>query len=76
MNLVRTTLRIDSQIKKAAERYALEENTSLQEITNRALARYLEDNGKKEAKKLVFRTHSLGEPLDNLTREDYYQDPK
>ncbi len=31
---------------------------------------------RKEAKKIIFKTHHLGEPLDNLTRDDFYPDPK
>ncbi len=73
MQLIRTTLRIESHLKKNAQRKALEENTSLQEIFNRALKKYLEQEGKKDAKKIVFKTHDLGVPLDNLTRKDYYE---
>ena len=75
MQLIRTTLRITERLKKDAQRKALEENISLQEIFNRALERYLDDEGRREAKKIIFKTHSLGKPLDNLTRDDYYQDP-
>lgn len=76
MQLVRTTIRLNNQLKKFAEHKALEENTSLQEIVNSALEKYLEADGKKKAKKIVFKTHHLGEPLDNLNRDNYYQDPK
>lgn len=76
MQLIRTTVRLNQHLKKFAEQKALEENKSLQEILNRALERYLEEEGKKEAKELVLKTHHLGEALDNLTRDDYYQDPK
>ncbi|MDE2589820.1 MAG: hypothetical protein KGL95_09185 [Patescibacteria group bacterium] len=72
---MRTTVRLDEQLKRFAERKALEENKSLQEILNRALEKYLEDEGKKSAK-ILFKSHHLGEPLDNLTRDDFYQDPK
>lgn len=72
----RTTLRIKTQTKKAAERLAIEENISLQEVFNRALERYLEEEGKREAKRIVFRTHDLGKSLDNLRRDDFYSDPK
>ena len=47
-------------------------NVTLQEIFNDALAKYLEDDAKKQAKQIVFKTHDLGEPLDNLKRADYY----
>ncbi len=51
MQLVRTTVRLNEQLKRVAERKALDENTSLQEVLNRALERYLEEEGRKEAKK-------------------------
>lgn len=73
--LVRTTLRIKENLKKSAERKALEEDISLQEILNRALAYYLEKEAKAEAEKLIFKTHNLGKPLDNLRRADYYPKP-
>ncbi len=30
---------------------------------------------KAKVKKIKFKTHDLGEPLDNLTRDDFYPDP-
>lgn len=74
--LVRTTLRIKENLKKTAEKKALQENTTLQEIFNRALENYLKTEAKKEAKKIIFKTHDLGMPLDNLRREDFYPEPK
>lgn len=74
--LVRTTLRLKENLKKSAEKKALEENTSLQNIFNKALESYLDNEAKKRAKKIIFKTHDLGEPLDNLTRDDFYPDPK
>ncbi len=76
MQLIRTTIRLNERLKKSAERKAFEENKSLQEIFNRALERYLEEEGAREAKTIVFKTHNLGEPLDQLTRKSYYQSPK
>lgn len=73
--LVRTTLRIEEYLKKTATQKALEMNTSLQEIFNRALEQYLEADAQKHAKKIVFKTHDLGAPLDKLSRSDYYSDP-
>jgi hypothetical protein len=73
MQLVRTTIRLNSHLKKFAEHKALEENSSLQEIVNNALEKYLESEDKKEAKKILFKTHDLGIALDNLTRDDYYE---
>ena len=74
--LVRTSLRINENLKKIAEQKALQMNMTLQDIFNEALARYLENDAQKQAKRIVFKTHNLGEPLDNLTRNDYYLDPK
>ncbi len=74
--LIRTTLRVKENLKKAAEHRALDENTTLQEIFNRALENYLRGAAKKQAKKIVFKTHNLGVPLDNLTRDDFYLNPK
>lgn len=73
--LVRTTLRIKENLKKSAQLKALQDDISLQDIFNRALEHYLEKEAKREAKKLVFKTHKLGEPLDNLTRDDFYEIP-
>lgn len=73
--LVRTTLRLKEDLKKNAEKVALEKDTTLQDIFNKALEVYLQNQAQKEAKKIVFKTHSLGEPLDNLTRDDIYEAP-
>ena len=73
--LVRTTLRINENLKKSAEQKALNMNMTLQEIFNKALAQYLEYDAQKQAKKIVFKTHNLGKPLDNLKRADYYPKP-
>lgn len=73
--LTRTTLRLKTDLKKTAEKLAIEENTSLQEVFNRALGHYLENKAKRVAKKIIFKTHDLGKPLDNLKRADYYSKP-
>jgi GR25 family glycosyltransferase involved in LPS biosynthesis len=70
--LIRTTLRIEEKLKKDAERKALEDDITLQEIFNKALEDYLKKAAKKEAKKMIFKSYHLGEPLDNLTRDDIY----
>ena len=74
--LIRTTLRIKENLKKDAERKALQDDVTLQEIFNRALEVYLEKEAKIEAKKIVFKTHDFGRSLDNLKRSDYYPKPK
>ena len=73
--LTRTTLRIQENLKKYAEHKALQEDITLQEVFNRALEYYLENEAKKEAKKIIFKTHDLGQPLDNLKRADFYPKP-
>lgn len=70
--LIRTTLRIEENLKKSAELKALQDGTTLQEIFNKALSSYLNNQAKKEAKKIVFKTYHLGKGLDNLTRDDIY----
>lgn len=72
--MIRTTLRLQDHLKRAAEQRALEEDTTLQDIFNRALDQYLQKAAQKEAKKIVFKTHSLGAPMDHLDRGDYYPD--
>lgn len=74
--LIRTTLRIRDNLKRSAERKALQDDMTLQEVFNQALEEYLEKDARKQAKKIIFKTHKLGEPLDNLTRDDFYPDPK
>jgi hypothetical protein len=76
MQLVRTTLRIKKDLKKEAEMLALKKDQSFQELLNQALAQYLTKEAKIEAKKIVFHTHDFGVPIDNLTRDDIYGEPK
>lgn len=68
-------MRLKENLKKRAEKKAFEENMSLQAIFNTALELYLDQQAKRQAKKIVFKTHDLGVPLDNLRREDFYPDP-
>lgn len=75
MQLVRTTVRLRHDIKKATERKALEDNTTFGALVQRALEDYLAKAATRKARRLVFHTHDLGVPLDNLTRDDYYPDP-
>jgi hypothetical protein len=72
MNLTRTTLRINTNLKRAAEKRATEEDTTLQAVFNEALEQYLDKKARSLAKKIVFHTHDLGKPLDNLKRSNYY----
>ncbi|HEY1835885.1 MAG TPA: hypothetical protein VGG13_03630 [Candidatus Saccharimonadales bacterium] len=70
--LTRTTLRIDTNLKRAAEKQAAENDTTLQAVFNSALEQYLRSQANAKARKIVFYTHDLGKPLDNLRRTDYY----
>lgn len=76
MQQVRTTLRLRKDLKKQADDMAHAQETTLQAIFNKALENYLNQEDKKEAKKIVFKTHDLGVALDNLTRDDYYDEPE
>ncbi len=75
MQLIRTTLRLPQHVKKATEKIAFEQDTTFQALVRRALEEYLAKAAKRKARRLVFHTHDLGVPLDNLTRDDYYSDP-
>ncbi len=74
MDLTRTTIRIPPQLKRAAQEQALEEGISFQDLVNQTLRIYIQNKTVKKAKKIVFPTHDLGVPLDNLIREDFYAD--
>ena len=75
MQIQRTTLRLDPVLKKRVLQLAAEQNCSMQSICNVALQRYLDTTARKKAKKIVFKTYDFGTQLDNLTRDDYYDDP-
>lgn len=66
---------MQGNLKRMAEKRAYEEDTSLQEIFNKALASYLEKEAQRETKRIIFKTHNLGKPLDNLKRADFYPRP-
>ena len=52
--LVKTTLRLKENLKKSAERKALEGDTTLQEVINSALENYLEKESRKPQLSLGF----------------------
>jgi predicted alpha/beta-fold hydrolase len=72
MQLIRTTLRLPFELKKAAERIASDSDTSLQDVFHRALTHYIKTLAKEKARRIIFKTHDLGTPLDKLNRADYY----
>lgn len=55
---------------------AAQSDMTFQTIINQALNNYLKDTDKQTAKKITFKTVDLGKGFDNLTRDDYYEDPK
>lgn len=75
MKYVRTTLRIQHDLKREAQQYAFAGNCTLQEVFNGALEAYLRSANQRKAKKILFRTHDLKTPLDNLRRSDFYASP-
>lgn len=75
MKLTRTTLRLYTHLKQEAEQYALEQGSTLQDVFNSAVEAYLRATAKKKTKRMVFQTHDLEVPLDNLRRSDYYRAP-
>jgi len=76
MHLTRTTVRLRTDLKNDAEKLALTRNTTLQDVFNQALESYLRECSQHKARQIVFKTVDLGVPLDNLTRDDYYDEPK
>ena len=77
MQLVRTTIRLEKQLKKDAETLAIEKETSFQKVVSEAVGEYV---AKRKTKKILknwhFPTADLGVPLDNLTRDEIYGDPE
>ena len=74
MQLTRTTVRLQPQIKKAAERKALELDISFQALLEKAVEAYLYQESQHKAHQLVFHDKKMGVPLDQLDREDIYAD--
>ncbi len=74
MSLTRTTLRIETALKIAAEKRAIDESTTLQALFNKALDEYLNKVASNMASAIVFINHDLGDPLDELNRNSYYSE--
>lgn len=75
MKLTRTTLRLYTHLKQEAEQYALEQGSTLQEVFNTAMDAFLHTAAKKKTKRILFQSHDLKIPLDNLRRSDFYEVP-
>lgn len=78
MTIVRTTLRLDENLKKEAQLYAVSNGVTLQEVFNTALRAHLkrQKNKQQKQKLLKLRPVDLGINLDNLTRDDIYGEPE
>jgi hypothetical protein len=74
MKTVRTTLKINKNLKLTMDRYALENGITLQEILNRAIEEYLDKIMNNQPRKIVFYDQPIGGKINNLTRSDYYED--
>ena len=74
--MVRTTLRIEEGLNKQVEFRAVKKSTAFQAIVNHALRDNLTNAAHKRAKLLVLPKFNLGVPLDNLTRDEIYGEPK
>lgn len=71
MNMIRTSLRLKSELKKEAEIRALKENITFQELFNDALYDFLK--GKKRINKIVFNDKPISKKMNHLTRDDIYE---
>lgn len=60
MQVTQTTLRSRPELNKTLKQKVLKD--------------YIAKAAKRKARRLVFHTHDLGVPLDNLTRDDYYSE--
>lgn len=73
MKKIRTTLKIEENLKKEAELRALKKGTTLQNIFNKALKQYLNKENKKTAKKIVFQDAPIDKKMGNLSRQEIYE---
>ena len=73
--IMRTTMRIEPNLKDQIQRLAQKQNMSMQALCNLALRQYLDDTNKKSAKKLVLHAKDLGAHLGTITRDDIYDEP-
>lgn len=79
MELIRTTLRIEKNLKKEVEKMAIERGLTFQYIFNEALRKAITQQNEKRLKtkqKLKFIVKDMGDMPNTLTRSFYYDDPK
>jgi hypothetical protein len=76
MEMKKTTIKLDKQLKKLAEKKAIETETTLQDLVNEAL--YEKLVGRNVDKLLIkdgpkLNIWPLDENMDNLKRGDFYE---
>lgn len=77
MTLVRTTLRLEKNLKKQAEKIALEKGITLQSMVNNALRNAIKPSkSKKKTDKVKFFDTKITRLPKNLTRNHFYENPK
>jgi|GEM_PF-3980418 len=77
MELIRTTLRIEKNLKKQVEKQAFEQGVTLQSIFNEALRSAVNKKTQNiKPKKIRFYDQEIKNIPVNLTRNDFYDDPK
>jgi len=74
MLLTRTSLRLEPELTKTAKLLAVHRRISFQSLVNQALREYVNKQTTSPKHKITFTSHDLGTPLDNLTRDDFYDD--
>lgn len=72
MEKIKTTLRIEKDVKKASEAMAVREGLSLQEIVNIALKEYTYKTIKKIPLSKRLKPRPMGAKFKELPREIYY----
>ena len=75
MQLVRTTIRLDPELKKKAQKLALEQDKSFQELIVEALDKYFEEEATKKAEEFFVPDFDLGKNINKLSRDDIYGEP-
>ena len=70
MTKVKTTVKLDTELKKELERIALEEGNTLQDTMNDLLYKSLESAPMVVRERL--KPRRLDPKMDNLSRGDYY----
>jgi len=71
----RTTIVLDQGTKYLLAKLALERGVSQSQLITEALNRFIAQEAKKKAKRLILLNHSLGAKLNRLARKDFYENP-